>query len=402
MRRFPFVRFSALAAASAGLVACGETGEAQSDEAIRQMALDVQPRVERAVGIPFKRSPTIAVRSREQVRQYLIRKLEDEYGPGEFEKVELAYRLFGLLPDTLDLRQLLLSLYTEQVVGYYDPDSSALYMVRGASPENIRLTLMHELVHALQGQYVALDSLLSVEGNNDRRMAAQAAMEGQATLVSVQLMLPEQNVDQLPELWRNYRDAVRRQHKQMPVFSSAPLVIREGLVFPYLAGADFVRWFNRRHRDTVPFGPRLPQSTEQILHPDRYAEGDRPVELAYPHRDDLVYDDNLGEFETRILLQELTGSETVATAAALGWGGDRYAVLRAADDAYALVWWTVWDTEQAAGKFADVLEGNWQERAGRRSVIERTSLDGRAAVKLMDAPRGWREVVPAVSVVSRQ
>ena len=55
----------------------------------------------------------------------------------------------------------------------------------------------------------------------------------------------------------------------MPVFAAAPLVIREGLVFPYLAGADFVRWFMEDYPDTVPYGDRLPASTEHILHPER-------------------------------------------------------------------------------------------------------------------------------------
>ena len=43
-----------------------------------------------------------------------------------------AYRLFGLLPDTLELRGLLLDLYAEQVAGYYDPDSTTLFGVAGA------------------------------------------------------------------------------------------------------------------------------------------------------------------------------------------------------------------------------------------------------------------------------
>ena len=61
------------------------------------------------------------------------------------------------------------------------------------------------------------------------------------------------------------------------MFAAAPLVIREGLVFPYLAGADFVRWFMEDYPDTVPYGDRLPASTEHILHPERYREGDMPI-----------------------------------------------------------------------------------------------------------------------------
>jgi hypothetical protein len=385
---------------AAAIVACGDRSEAQSENAIRDMARELQPKIEVAVGLPFREPPAIALRSKDQVRQYLIQKLEDEYGGGRFERIELSYRLFRMLPDTLDLRALLLALYAEQVVGYYDPDSTTLYVVEGAMPENVRLTVMHELVHALQGQYTALDSLLTIPDNNDRRIAAQAVMEGQATLVTVRLVLPRQNVDAMGELWNEYREAVRRQHQQMPVFSSAPLLIREGLIFPYLAGADFVRWFNRRHQDTVPFGPRLPTSTEHILHPDRYAAGDAPVELRFTAGAAPLHEDNLGEFETRILLTVLTGSESIGAAGAQGWAGDRYAVFALDGSVHAVVWWTVWDTDEARNRFASVLQRHWQAAAGRRVSVERVEMAGRPAVRFVDAPGRWSgwEFIPQVSV----
>ena len=74
--------------------------------------------------------------------------------------LETAYRLFGLLPDTLQLRALLLDLYAEQVAGYYDPDSATLFGVGRRRREQLRLVLAHEMVHALQGQYIPLDSIL--------------------------------------------------------------------------------------------------------------------------------------------------------------------------------------------------------------------------------------------------
>ena len=71
----------------------------------------------------------------------------------------------------------------------------------------------------------------------------------------------------------------------MPVFARAPLVVREALIFPYLDGAEFMRWWNASGpRDTVPYGPRMPVSTEQILHPERYARGDQPVVVRFPAR----------------------------------------------------------------------------------------------------------------------
>ncbi len=182
----------------------------------------------------------------------------------------------------------------------------------------------------------------------------------------------------------------------MPVLASAPRFIREGLLFPYLSGADFVRWFSQAYPDTVPYGPRLPRSTEQILHPERYRSGDEPVFLMFDTNGNggSLYEDGLGEFETRLLLTELTGSESIGSAGAIGWAGDRYAVYSAQSD-HALVWYSVWDTANAADRFGRLLESEWETRSERRSSIERIDVDGTAGVRLVDAPEswsGWRDV----------
>ncbi len=388
------VRGSLVVGMGLGLIACGARGEAQTETQVRKMVQEVIPEVERAAGLPFKGVPNVAVRSREQVQAYLAAKLDTELPEAEFERRTIAYRLFGMIPDSLDLRALLHELYTEQVIGYYDPDSTTLYVVDGAEPATLRFTVAHELVHALQDQYMALDSLLSPDRQNDRRFAAQAILEGQATLASVLALLPgddlSERMESIGDFWGELRQSLSVQQAQMPVFAAAPLVIREGLVFPYLAGADFVRWFMEDYPDTVPYGDRLPASTEHILHPERYREGDQPIELAFPPELGAVYDDALGEFETRILLTELTQSESIATAGATGWGGDRYAVLPAGDE-YALVWWSVWDDERAAKRFTNVFERGWAKRgtAGRSHRLEHTTIDGRAGVRFVDAPVDW-------------
>lgn len=373
------------------LVGCGGRGEAQSDAQVQELAHELLPRIERAAGLSFKQPPAIAIRDADAVRSYLVHKLDDEYPADEFGHLVTAYRLFGLLPDTVDLRALLVDLYTEQVRGYYDPDSATLYVVAGAPAGELRATLAHELVHALQGQHVPLDSLLSLRGRNDQRMAVQAVMEGQAMLATLLALDPSLDVGAIPDLWRTVRERVRAQQERMPVLAAAPRVIREGLLFPYLDGMDFVRWFVTAHGDTVPFGPRLPASTEQILHPDRYQRGDVPVALAFQDDGALLYEDGLGEFETRILLVELTGSEAAAAAAAGDWGGDRYGLFPAPNGGTALVWWTVWDSERAADRFARLMTQAWprQGAPGRRRQVDGVALNGRTAVRVMDAPEVW-------------
>jgi hypothetical protein len=383
------MRILALTLVAASTLACRAQGDQWQDR-LQSLATELAPGVERAMGLEFKYPPKVAVRDSADVRQYLLDKLETELPPDEIERTSLAYQLFGLIPDSLDLAQLILDLYTEQIVGFYDPITDSLFVVSGADELQVRLIVAHELVHALQAQYVPLDSILGTRGDNDRQTAAQAVMEGQGILVSLKTLMPDQDFGALPDFWQEYRRSIRAQQELMPIFNTAPLVLREALIFPYLGGADFVRWFEKEFPDTVPYGERLPRSTEQILRFDRYIEGDEPVNLRFAPSDDLVHDDALGEFETRILLTTVTGSESTAAATSRDWGGDRYAVFESGDS-HALVWWSVWDTPQASRRFTTVFEREWVAEAGRgrRRVVRPAEIGDRAGVLVIDAPREW-------------
>lgn len=389
-----------LAAAVGGGGGCRERAQAvQSESELKQVVRQMQPAVERATGLAFKRDPVVLRRTRAQVRDYVIHKFDDELPPAELEGVQAAYRLFGLMPDTLDLRRTMIELLTEQIAGYYDPDSNALYLPSDIDPFQVRLIVSHELVHALQDQYLDLDSLIEQKRQNDRRTAAQAILEGQATLAQILVLMPEQRVESLPDFWQ-LKDVLRNQQDQMRIFARAPLWIRESLLFPYLGGAEFVRWFGRTYPDRPPFGggAALPTSTEQILHPERYRARDEPTPLAFagPAPDGVRYEDGLGEFETRLLFTQWLADEGEARLLASGWDGDRYQVLGAppGGGGEALVWYTVWDSDAAAARFARGLERAWAARRSggrgdRRSSIERLTVEGRPAVRLVDAPTGW-------------
>ena len=389
-------RFAALGLSAVALVlGCRERAQAVQGEAdLRDMVRRMMPVVAEAAGLPFKQEPVLYRRTRAQVRDYVIHKFDEDLPPGDLQGLQSGLRLFGFIPDTLDIRETMVDLLTEQIAGYYDPDSNALYIPADIEPFQLRIVISHELGHALQDQYIRLDSVMTQRRRNDRRTAAQAILEGQATVAQIAVLMPEQRPDTLPLGWFSQQRAVMaRQQEQMPRFARAPLWLREGLIFPYLGGADFMVWYRRKY-----FGrsvlEAMPTSTEQILHPDRYAAQDQPTELAFPatSADSVRYEDNLGEFETRLLLQQHLGDEAEAARLAEGWDGDRYQVL--GRNAEALVWYTVWDDAPAADKFARGLERAWQKRradgrTGRRAEIKQLTIQGRPFVRLVDAPAGW-------------
>jgi hypothetical protein len=361
-----------------------------SQDGLERLVDSLQAPVEQVTGLKFKSPPRSALRSREQVRNYLIQKLDQELPTPKMQGLQTTYRLFGLLPDTLQLRVLLLDLYTEQVAGYYDPDSATLFGVVGADPSQLRLVLAHEMVHALQGQYLPLDSILHETTNNDRLTAAQAILEGQATLASIDVLASGQNMSSNPEFWKLYREQVKVQQSSMPVFAKAPLIVREALIFPYLAGAEFVHWWKESERDSLPYGARMPVSTEQILFPERYARGDVPIGLAFARDTGIVYEDVLGEGEIRVLMSQLAGSSEVRARAPIGWGGDQYRVYTTAEGP-ALVWYVVWDDTRSAERFVWGYGGKLRAtaRKGYRTVLENFELEGKPATRYVLAPEAW-------------
>jgi hypothetical protein len=398
-----------LAALLGAGVGCRQRAEAVQDEVrLRELVRQRMPAIEKIVGLKFKRTPAVAQRTHEQVRDYIVHKLDSDLPPAEFAGAETAYKLFGLIPDSLDLRARLVALLNEQVAGYYDPDSATLFIPAGLVDSfTLRTTVTHELVHALQHQYANLDSLIQQKRANDRRNAAQSVLEGQAVLVQTIVMMPELSIESVPSFW-DKRGVVRTQQGTMKEFAGAPMWLRESLVFPYLAGADFVKWFDTTHPGQEPYGAAMPVSTEQILHPARYAAGDRPVELAFtgPPAGTVRYQDDLGEFESGLLLSQLLADtvELRAAAEAVGWGGDRYEVLAVPTGGDALVWYSVWDNAAAADRWARDLERGWasRARAGRRSSVTRLDVGGHPGVRLIDAPAAWQgwKALPLVRVVA--
>jgi hypothetical protein len=399
---------------AAASVGCEQRARQVQDEAeLKQAVQQMIPAVERATRLRFRRHPVILRRTREQVREYVIHKFDDDLPPAELVGAQAAYRLFGLIPDTLDLRRTMVDLLTEQVAGYFDPDSNALYVPTDIDPSQARLVISHELVHALQDQYLNLDSLVELKRQNDRRSAAQAILEGQATLAQILVLMPEQKIESLPNFW-DLRTALGGQQDQMKLFGSAPLWLRESLIFPYLGGAEFVRWFDREYAGKQPYGALMPISTEQILHPARYLAGDRPDRIVFEppalprgvRADSVRYEDELGEFEIRLLLEQHLGDDSAAALLASGWNGDRYRLLGVAGSPPVLVWFTLWDDKASAGRFLKGLRAAWVKRrgngqTGRRWEITPLLVSGVPVVRLVDAPRGWPggKRVPTIRVL---
>jgi hypothetical protein len=392
MRRSPFsVPCSLLPVFVLALTGCrGEPPDPSGERELGRMVDSLVPIVEQSVGLTFRSRPRYALRTPDEVRAFIVRKLAQDMPPERFRHVAKAYTLLGLLPDSLDLRAVMEEVFAQQIAGYYDPDSAMLYGRAGATGPVLRLTIAHELVHALQDQYLPLDSIVKDKSSADRSAAAQAILEGQATYATI-VMLQGAEVAARPEFWEEARktgDGMLAGGE----LGKVPAVLREGLLFPYLGGADFMRWWaGSRFKDTLPYGPRMPRSTEQILHPERYQSGDEPARLSFADTVPGAYEDVLGEFDIRLLVQELTGRSATRNVLPLGWGGDRFR-LDEANGAAGLVWITVWDEPRHRDRFLAQLGDAMRARAakGYRVALDTMTVGQRSGFRYAVGDSAWR------------
>ena len=388
-----------------GADAAGEArdvGDVVADTALRRLAAELLPAAELRAGLLARSPIQLATRSREDLETFLVAQMAEQMPPDRLEAVVRTYARLGLVPETIDLEPLLRSLLLEQVVGYYDPARDTLYVVDRVDESQIEPVLLHEIVHALQDQYVDLDSLMKANQEaNDRGTAAQAAMEGHATFAMLEWQLAAMmggsaDLTTLPGLDGLLGDdPLAAAGIEMPVLAEVPAVIRESLLFPYLGGLVFVQkhWAGPWGR-VPPLGADMPVSTEQVIHPEKFEPGqaDMPTDVRFLEVPSggwtEVLTDGLGELETRLLLREFLPDREEADRAAAGWDGDRFRLLDG-PSGEVLVWATVWDTERDALEF---------ETGVRRALAERYGGDPVAEGREVEVLRGTEGRRPVVVV----
>ncbi|MGB4595152.1 MAG: hypothetical protein WBI14_04545 [Anaerolineaceae bacterium] len=310
----------------------------------------------------------------DEIRQKVENEFFSEYTPEDADKDSKSLWLLGLLPKDFDLLDFYQKLYTEQIGGYYDDETKSMYVVQSGLFSIVeRTTYAHEFTHALQDHNFAFSDNLrysdeDCKQESERCAALQALIEGDASYTETLWFSKYASDKDLTDLQSYYLSM------DMPVYDSAPAYMRDDLTFAYLYGQQFVTHLYAQGGFEVidkAFTELQPVSTEQILHPSRYPD-DKPVPVELPDlagtlgKDWKVVEiDTLGEWFTWLLLAR--GDETntrlndvKASAAAEGWGGDQFAILRnETSGENAIVMSYIWDTptdEQEASKaFADWL-----------------------------------------------
>jgi hypothetical protein len=199
-------------------------------------------------------------------------------------------------------------------------------------------------------------------------------------------------------------------------FNQAPRAMRESLIFPYLHGLEWTTQLYRRGGWTMVSNAftRLPLSSEQILHPEKYFNYERPIKVVLPDVSNLlnagsskqqtanskqpnngtantgtadvspavdrsrssrrgpsanrlpaanrtlptapwhrIDSDVNGEWSYYLILDQFLNAPAESKRAAAGWAGDRYALYEGPGGQVFLAQVAAWDTENDAREFFD-------------------------------------------------
>lgn len=338
---------------------------------------------------------------REKLKAYFEERIKEVVKPDEIRLEELALKKLGFAPPEFDLRQTTIDLMAEQAAAFYDYRKKQIVLLEGSGAGMMQdLALVHELAHALADQHFQLEKFIKKgQASDDGSLARMAVMEGQAIWLMGEYMAKKTGQSLLQS------EAVVNMMASMagsgagasgfPVLQRVPLYMRESLMFPYSQGLMF------QHKVLAKLGKegfkevfrRAPQSTQEILHPEKYFEKLTPLAAQFPpflkeKEWKKLTEGSVGEFDHKILLKQYSPSmELVAEQ----WRGAHYQLWEDRKDAkrVALVYSSQWaDAKAAADFFAaykDMLTKKWKKTvfsAEKPNLLAGASEDGSFTTRL--------------------
>ncbi len=366
----------------------------------------------------MERPPTKIV-TRQGVRDLFVAGIEDPSAQAiaQWRNRGDAMAAMGWVEAGFDLKKSLLKIYSGEATAWFDETRRQLYVARGTALEEAsqRVLLVHELARALADQHFDLKELLQPmeEGgfrNTDMLLARKALVAGDAGVLAAfynrEYGSPLAGLDGPGSRFGAEAMLLRQAAVKGPgmevLFAMAAFAHREGARFcgELHAGESFLAV------DKAYGAP--PATTAEILHPELYLRGDfvpRIVsfdtgELARAggSREAVIWEDVAGELGISLLLGRYLEEERAA-AAAEGWFGDRFVVVRggpplgkkgggkSGTEAFDILWVSHWSDREQAVEFQTALGEFLTKRYGLKEAVAGT-YDGKRFLRVNFTPDG--------------
>ncbi|MEN8155053.1 MAG: hypothetical protein ABFR75_13635 [Acidobacteriota bacterium] len=318
----------------------------------------IKERVEKTGKLKFKENVEVNYLDRNSFNNYINSWFEKEYAGEQFEKDELFLKIMGFISDNISLKKLKKRLIINNAGGFYDEKSKVLYALKehGLVDPVYSLIVVHELRHAIQDQHFGLSNIIGrLSDLDDRKIAALAAIEGDAMLI---LSLYAQKFTPFPvppELSSSKYNSDALLTFSPIKFSynlgNIPDVLKYQLTMPYVKGLKFVFHILKKKKwkgvNSILKYP--PDSSEQILHPEKYLKREKPVKIEIrfiPENYDLYSQGAIGEFFLNVMMMKNGNYTDIAK----GWGGDKFRLYKNEQN-YFLMWESAWDKEEYCSDF---------------------------------------------------
>ena len=315
------------------------------------------------------------LRSREEIRAYVIHQMDDEKDPAERYAATRSAEAFGLLPKGFDFDNFMIDLLTEQIAGLYDPKAHEFYIADWIPLSDQRMVMAHELTHALEDQHFKIeDWVKAARPNDDSELAREAVLEGSAMAAMVDYLLAGsgRSLKDLPDIDPSM---LVGDMSNTPTLQKAPPFLKDALIFPYISGMSFTADVLKPAGWPALAGmfAKPPVSTQQIMHPALYRSGKAPATVKLPPMDKFIganwkkLEDNvMGEFGWKEIVKQFIGDERAKPLAA-GWNGDRYVVYEQKETKQLLLivrlnFASEEQTTRFFGQYSEALEKKHSER----------------------------------------
>lgn len=321
---------------------------------------------------PLKKS----LRSREEIRAYVIKQMNEEKNAAERYADQRSAEAFGLIPKGFDLDAFLVNVLTEQVEGLYDPKSREFYIADWSPLSDQRMVMAHELTHALEDQHFQIEAWVkAARPNEDAELARDAVLEGSAmaAMVDYLMLSTGRSLKDLPDFDPSM---LIGDLGSTPTLQNAPPFLKDTLIFPYIGGLTFSAAVLRNTGWAALPGvfEKPPVSTQQILHPALYRSGKIPKTVSLPQLEKLLgnnwtkLDENImGEYGWKEVLKQFLDDDRAKSLAA-AWDGDRYAVFEQKQTKKLVLLTRLnLDSEEHmvrfCGQYSEALEKKYAERS---------------------------------------
>jgi hypothetical protein len=257
---------------------------------------------------------------------------------------------------------------------------------------------------------------------DERRGAREAVIEGQGMIVLLDYMMRAQGmrVTDAPQLVQALRQGMNLQVPDSPVFSNAPLFLRDSMMFPYSSGMDFILQVELKNGTNAGFAGVLttpPTTTRNILEPQTFIAHETIPNLKVADLDKVLgkswqrWDYGyMGEYDVQLIFKQWadapkTDQDAVfpqinaATADNISpnWRGGYYlsykkpntkaAANNKLDTAdLALFYISRWSTPAAAKQFAELYASALRKRYTKLTVTKKMDENSRGEWSTEEGP----------------